>query len=105
MLASKGYWAHFIVPDITGSQPFDVIAVKDGRALAIDCKTCVAKTFSNKRLEFNQIFSFEKWIKAGNEMPLVAVKHQEKIYWIPYSAIQFGEVIKLEGCGFDETQI
>ena len=32
LLAQHGYWVHFITPDRTGSQPFDVIAVRDGKA-------------------------------------------------------------------------
>ena len=39
ILAKKGYWVHFIVPDARGAQPFDIIACRDGRPVAIDCKT------------------------------------------------------------------
>lgn len=94
-LADRGYWAHFITPDARGAQPFDVIAVKNGRALAIDCKTCVANTFNISRMEDNQITSFEHWLRCGNEMPFVAVKHKNMIYMISYRDLKEKRSIKL----------
>ena len=95
LLAHRGFWVHFIVPDARGAQPFDIIAVKDGKAIAIDCKTCVANNFNINRLEDNQISSFEKWIACGNSDPVIAVKHDHKLYWIPYSMIQECKSVKL----------
>ena len=96
MFARKGYWVHFIVPDARGAQPFDIIAVKDGNAVAIDCKTCVADTFNISRLEDNQKMAFEKWLKCGNSMPMVIVKHKNKLYVLPYDELKFRKSIKLE---------
>ena len=84
MLAEHGYWAHFIVPDIRGAQPFDIIAAKNGIPLAVDCKTCVANVFSISRLEDNQIMAFELWMKCGNGEPVIAVKHKEQVFLIGY---------------------
>lgn len=96
LLAQKGYWVHFITPDSRGAQPFDVIAVKDGKALAIDCKTCVSNTFSISRLEENQICAFEKWMACGNEEPFVYVKHNDKIHIIGYLTLKMKGKMKLE---------
>ena len=38
MLQDMGYWVHFITPDMRGAQPFDIIAAKNNRPYAIDCK-------------------------------------------------------------------
>lgn len=95
-LAQKGYWAHFIVPDARGAQPFDIIAVKDGIAYAIDCKTCVANIFSMNRLEDNQIMAFEKWLACGNSMPIVAVKHKGYVYGIEYEVLKKQGKVKFE---------
>lgn len=97
LLAKSGWWVHFIAPDARGAQPFDIIAVKGGKAIAIDCKTCVAKWFNISRLEDNQIMAFEKWISCGNEDPIIAVKHNEQIFWIKYSELKKGGKINLEG--------
>lgn len=99
LLAARGYWAHFIVPDAGGRQPFDIIACKDGVAYAIDCKTCVADKFSIGRLEQNQIFAFEKWLQCGNREPILAVKHNDKVYLIPYRDIKAKKSVKIENYG------
>lgn len=92
MLSDLGYWVHFIVPDARGAQPFDIIAVKDGRPYAIDCKTCAAKVFDIGRLENNQIFAFEKWMRCGNGIPVVVVEHDNHVYCIEYPVLKaFGK--------------
>jgi len=82
-------------PGPDGSQPFDIIAVKAGQAFAIDCKTCVDDTFPITRLEDNQIMAFEKWLRCGNSMPLVYVKHKGRIHTIPYDELKKKKRIKL----------
>lgn len=88
LLCFKNFWAHFIVPDKTGAQPFDVIAVKKGKAYAIDCKTCVLNKFTIGRLEENQKMAFDRWLACGNTRPLIAVKHNEKTKWIDYRSLK-----------------
>ena len=95
LLAQDGFWAHFIVPDARGAQPFDIVAVKNGRALAIDCKTSAKKIFPISRLEDNQIMAFEKWVRCGNEMPLVYVKYSGRVYVIEYDRLQKEQKIDL----------
>ena len=88
---------HFIVPDARGAQPFDIIAVKNGMALAIDCKTCVANSFNISRLEDNQIMAFDRWQKCGNIEPIIAIKHNDQIYKIGYTELKERKSIKLTG--------
>ena len=96
MLNRDGWWVHFIEPKQSGAQPFDIIAVRHGRAVAIDCKTCASEKFSINRLENNQIFAFDKWIACGNDDPRVIVEHGEDIYVIPYTYLKENESVKLE---------
>lgn len=96
MLNRDGWWVHFIEPKQSGAQPFDIIAVRHGRAVAIDCKTCASEKFSINRLENNQIFAFDKWIACGNDDPRVIVEHGEDIYVIPYSYLKENKSVKLE---------
>lgn len=95
LLASRGYWVHFITPDNRGAQPFDIIAVKAGEAYAYDCKTCVSDTFSIDRLEDNQIMAFERWIACGNTNPNLAVLHNDKIYLVSYAHLKALKKVKL----------
>lgn len=98
LLANKGYWVHFITPDNRGAQPFDIIAVKEGKAFALDCKTLAERTksFNFSRLEDNQVFAFEKWLACGNSMPMIAIKWHDEIYVIDYLTLKEKKIIKME---------
>ena len=95
-LAHDGFWVHFIAPDRRGAQPFDIVAAKDGRAFAIDCKTCVDKKFSISRLEENQKTAFELWMSLVRNMPYLAVKHNEQVYMIAYTNLKAYGSVDLE---------
>ena len=96
-LSQRGYWVHFLVPDRSGKQPFDVLAVKDGLAYAIDCKTCIDSVFRLNRLEENQKKSFDFWLARGNTEPMVMVKHGEWVYKIRYSYLRENKKVNLLG--------
>lgn len=94
-LSTKGYWVHFLSPSENGSQPFDVIAVKNGKAHALDCKTSSIHRFSISRLEDNQILAFEKWKRCGNNEPFIAVKYNKVVYLVPYELLKSSKVVNL----------
>lgn len=95
LYAQNGYWVHFISPDARGSQPFDIIAVKNGRVIVFDCKTCKDHIFRLSRLEDNQVMAFEKWIACGNPMPYIAVEYQGAVYMIDYDRLKRSKKIDL----------
>ena len=86
-LRMDGYWVHFLTPDNRGAQPFDIIAVKNGRAIAIDCKTSTGHIFRISRLEDNQKNAFELWRARGNGEGLILVEYERATYVIPYNLI------------------
>lgn len=96
-LRQKGYWVHFIAPDNRGAQPFDIVAVKEGVAFAIDCKTSAKPIFPIKRLEDNQILAFEKWMACGNTTPIIYVKYQGRTIMVPYTELKEKGSVNLEG--------
>lgn len=102
ILSDNGYWVHFISPNETGSQPFDIIAVKDGKAYACDCKTSIKYQFSISRLEDNQIFAFEKWMSCGNNEPYVAIKWNDKIVTVPYLELKAKGKVDLREYVYDK---
>lgn len=104
-LADNGFWVHFITPDRTGSQPFDIIAVRYGIAYVFDCKTCESDTFNISRLEDNQIMSFEKWLKCGNSEPMIAIKHNGRIYYVNYTVLKALKSVKIERLSTIESVI
>ena len=95
----------FITPDASGAQPFDIIAVHHGRAIALDCKTCADHIFRISRLENNQIMAFEKWLKCGNEEPLVFIEYKRDIYIVGYRKLkELGKVDLQKREEFDRVE-
>lgn len=94
-LKERGWWVHFFAPDRTGAQPFDIIAVKGGNAIAVDAKTSSTHRFSIDRLEENQKLAFDRWLGCGNLMPQIAVEYEEKIVWLTYGELKKEKVVDL----------
>lgn len=72
LLAEKGFWVHRLQDNQNG-QPFDIIAVKNGRAYAFDCKDCAGHSFPLSRIEENQRLAMERWGECGNGTGYFAV--------------------------------
>ena len=98
-LYAQGYWVTFLERNRRGQQPFDFIGAKDGNVIVGDCKTCKAKYISIKRLEFDQIASFEKYLKRGNSNCIIAVEHNNNIYKVDYVKLK-----ELEKIYFADTK-
>lgn len=98
-LSEQGYWVHFITPDSSGKQPFDIIASKDDKPFVADCKTSATKYFNFSRLEENQIMAFDLWLARGNNGAFVLIKYADSIYKIPYRMLKGLKKINLEDCG------
>lgn len=99
ILAKHGYWVHFITPDARGAQPFDIVAAKDTTAYAVECKTLNFRRrfFTTDRLEDNQILSFTRWMRSGNNDPIIAVQHVSNIVSFTYlELIQSGGRIDMQ---------
>lgn len=97
ILKSKGYWVHFFAPDNRGAQPCDLIYVKNGIAHIADCKTLSEKqsTFYISRMEDNQIFAFDLWMKRGNTVPIVFIEHGNEIKAVRWTELKAKGKIKL----------
>lgn len=90
LLSDKGYWITMLTPkNYIGSQPADLIAVKENRACLIDCKTCNNYLFPLSRIEQNQIEASKKYFKCGNTEYCIAIKYKQDIYVIPIDTIDF----------------
>ena len=98
-LKRAGWWTHFLSPDKRGAQPFDIIAVKDGVAVAIDCKTSASPIFTIDRLEDNQELAFEMWRLCGNSEPFLLVKYEGEIYRVLWIELSERRKVDLRRCG------
>lgn len=88
ILRKKGYWVTLLTPKKhIGSQPADLIAIKDNKPILIDCKTCKTHSFPLNRIELNQWNASKRFLKCGNTEYYIAIKCEEKIYMIPIHTI------------------
>lgn len=93
-LSANGYWVHLLRDNHNG-QPFDLIAVRDGIAYAIDCKDCTSEKFPLSRIEENQRMAMELWTECGNNTPMFAIK-------LPFRGIRllkYSDAMHLDGIG------
>lgn len=91
-LANQGYWIHYIEGDAhTGSQPCDLIAIKNNNPMLIDCKTLNNKNglFSLSRIEENQRLAYKKFKKCGNNNYYLAILWDNDIYMVNMFFINF----------------
>ena len=87
-LNDKGFWVHRMAESNTGSQPFDIIALKGNKVCAFDCKVISTKRpyFPFSRVEENQILAFEKLIKCYNGSLKVGfiIYYEGDMYFLSY---------------------
>ena len=94
-LSEKGFWVHRMAESNTGSQPFDIIALRNYKVCAFDCKVISTKRpyFPFSRVEENQILAFEKLMKCYKNNLTVGfmIYFEGDIYFLSY---QHFKVIK-----------
>lgn len=92
ILKAKGFWVHIITPArYIGSQPADIIAVKNNVAMLVDCKTCSKDKFPISRIEQNQRLAFKKFKECGNMRYYLAIKGKDGIYFINLNKVDFNK--------------
>lgn len=93
ILAKNGFWACVIPKARDGSQPFDVISERHGKAYNFDCKTLKGYKFPLSRVEENQKRAFSKLERCGCDNNYFAIKCDSgEIYVIPaYTMIMLKE--------------
>ena len=88
-LSEKGFWVHRIAESNTGSQPFDIIALKDYKVCAFDCKVISTKRpyFPFSRIEENQKRAFEKLYECYSGILLCGflIYYNDDIYLLDYA--------------------
>ena len=83
-----GYWVHRMAESNTGSQPFDIIALKRYSVYAFDCKVISTQRpyFPFSRIEENQKRAFEKlYLRyAGNLLCGFVIYFEGSVYLLNY---------------------
>ena len=109
-LSEHGYWVHRMAESNTGSQPFDIIALKDYKVCAFDCKVISTKRpyFPFSRVEENQILAFDKLIKCYKNNLTVGfmIYFEGDIYFLSYHLFKvLSDVDKEKGYKLTESSI
>lgn len=88
-LSDYGYWVHRMAESNTGSQPFDIIALKGHSVFALDCKVISTKRpyFPFSRIEENQKRAFEKLYDCYKSVLLCGflIYYKDDVYLLDYA--------------------
>ena len=88
-ISDCGYWVHRMAESNTGSQPFDIIALKRHSVFALDCKVISTKRpyFPFSRIEENQKRAFEKLYECYSGILLCGflIYYKDDIYLLDYA--------------------
>lgn len=103
MLASDGFWAHFMGGSKNG-QPADIIAVRNEKAYLIDAKDCENDRFVFSRIEANQDTAMRYWEMCGNNQGLFALKTSKGVYMLRYGRIQSLECIGVKSLNIKQIE-
>ena len=108
-LSRCGYWVHRMAESNTGSQPFDIIALKGHSVFALDCKVISTKRpyFPFSRVEENQKLAFDKLIKCYKSNTLTTgfmIYYEGDIYFLNYRLFKvLSDVDKEKGYKLTES--
>ena len=92
LLALHGFWEHNMAQNQVG-QPADVIAVKNGIPVLIDCKECETNRFPLSRIEGNQEGAMTLWEQTGNEHCYFAMKLKDgRIYMVSFDELMLRQL-------------
>ena len=87
----NGYYVIYNEKGISGSQPVDMIVIKNNIATMIECKNLENKNgkFPISRIEANQLLSYKFAKSCGNHNFIIAVHWNNNIYFIDFDLLQF----------------
>lgn len=76
---------------MSGSQPADIVAIKNNIATLIECKNLENKTgiFNFNRIEANQFLAYRSFKAKKNTNMIIAIKWDNKVYFINFDLLQF----------------
>ena len=90
-LSKKGWYVVYMEKGITGSQPCDIIAIRNNLLLMIECKNLVAKNgvFNLSRIEQNQLLSYKKFKSCHNSNFILAINWNGGVYLVDFDWLKF----------------
>lgn len=76
---------------VTGSQPADIVAIKNNIATLIECKNLDNKSgkFPLSRIESNQWLAYKKLKECHNSNMALAIYWNDNVYFVNFDLLQF----------------
>lgn len=90
------------LPNKINGQPFDILAAKNNKFFAFECKNCSKDYFPLSRVEDNQIQAFKKLQHTGNTGFLFVFKFKNEIKFCLASKICYSIHKKIKAIHKDE---
>lgn len=103
-LSDHNYFVIYNEKGISGSQPCDIIAIRNDEAILIEAKNLDSANgiFPLNRIEQNQIFAHRRYKQNGNYNFILTINWNSAVYTINFDSINFDEksidLKKLEPC-------
>lgn len=80
IFSDAGYWTYAMSNGPRG-QPFDLMAVRDGRCIAIEVKHLAQPIFYSSRVETNQAVAIKYYMRRGNGAFFIFGDEAEQYIW------------------------
>ena len=101
LLSSYGWWCHRFERKANGSQPCDIVAMKQGKNWLLDGKHCQKPYLATQRIEANQITCFKMAQEKGIPCGFVC-EHANTLYYIPFEEVDFKKSYQILGRKFED---
>ena len=90
-LSKKGWYVVYMEKGVTGSQPCDIVAIRNNLPLMIECKNLTAKNglFPISRIEQNQLLSYKKFKSCHNSNFILAINWNNEVYLVDFDWLKF----------------
>lgn len=80
MFSDAGYWTYAMSNGPRG-QPFDMMAVQNGKCIAIEIKHLAQPIFYSSRVETNQAVAIKYYMRRGNGAYFIFGDEEEQYIW------------------------
>lgn len=89
--SQQGYYVIYNEKNVSGSQPCDIVIIKNNIATLVEVKNLDNSTgrFPLNRVEFNQLSSYKKFRECHNTNFIIAIRWNSNLYLIDFGILQF----------------
>lgn len=89
--ADKNYYVVYNEKGVSGSQPFDILIIRDNICFALECKNLENKSgiFNIDRVEENQLLAYKRFRECRNHNFILAISWNNNVYFINFDLLEY----------------